>query len=348
MGDNIARLGARKIGGSNPCYLVAEVGTTCMGYLDKALRLVREAKAAGVDAVKFQVIDPSQVTNDAATYPVSVNGTVQHVPMKEMFRQLVFDEPSWKRIADEARLQGIAFFATVDYLDGVDMLERVGVDVHKIGAWDSTYKQLIEKIGKTGKPMFADIGPTTEQQARDIVDWYMAAGGSAVLFMHDFHTQDDTQMNMRTIQKLNEMYPWPAGFSSPAHDDDLDVAALALGAAYLEKRLILSRSDFAFHAHESLEPDELKSWVQRIRHVERALGRAVIEPSDKDRTGSLEYYRSVCSLRDIKACEFFSEENIGAKRPGTGIPTRRMDEILGRKATRDIPMNTLLSEGDFA
>lgn len=342
------KIGSGAIGPGQPCYLVVEVGTTCMGDLNKALQLVAAVKKAGADAVKFQVIDPTQISGDDVTYPVNTNGVVTQVSMKDMFQKLVFDESSWKKIADEARALGVDFFATVDYLDGVDMLDRIGVEAHKIGAWDATYKQLIEKIGKTGKPMFADLGPTTEQQARDIVVWYMAAGGSAVLFMHDFHTQDDTQMNMRAIEKLNEMFPWPAGFSSPAHDDDLDVAALALGAAYLEKRLILSRSDFAFHAHESLEPHELKAWVQRIRHVERALGRAVIEPSDKDHAGSFEYYRSVCSLRDIRAGEVFSEANLGAKRPGTGIPTCRMDELLGRKAVRDIPMNTLLAEGDFA
>jgi sialic acid synthase SpsE len=345
---NITQIGRRVIGPGQPCYLVAEVGTTCMGDIEKAIRLVTAVKDAGADAVKFQVIDPSQLSNDGVTYPVNVNGVVTQVPMKEMFQKLVFDEASWKIIADAARIAGIDFFATVDYPEGVEMLERIGVDAHKIGAWDSTYKQLIEKIGRTGKPMFADLGPTSEQQALDIVDWYMSAGGSSVLFMHDFHTQDDKQMNLRAIEKLNEMFPWPAGFSSPAHDDDLDMAALALGAAYLEKRLILSRSDFAFHAHESLEPDELKAWVQRIRHVERALGRAVIEPSDKDRTGSLEYYRSVCSLQDIRSGETFSEMNIGAKRPGTGIPTSRMDEILGRKAIRDISMNTLLADGDFS
>lgn len=342
------RIGTREIGAGLPCYLVVEVGTTCMGDMDKALRLVEAVKEAGADAVKFQVIDPGQISNDDVTYPVNVNGKVTKVSMRDMFNKLVFDEASWKSIADKARSLGIDFFATVDHLDGVDMLDRIGVVAHKIGAWDATYKQLIERIGKTGKPMFADLGPTTEQQARDIVDWYMAAGGSAVLFMHDFHTQDDTQMNMRAIEKLNEMFPWPAGFSSPAHDDDLDVAALTLGAAYLEKRLILSRSDFAFHAHESLEPDELKSWVQRIRHVERALGCAVIKPSDKDLAGSLDYYRSVCSMRDIRAGEIFSGANIGAKRPGTGIPTRKMTEILGQKAVRDIPVNTLLAEGDFA
>jgi N,N'-diacetyllegionaminate synthase len=341
-------LGKRKVGGSESCYLVVEVGTTCMGDIEKALRLIEFAKEAGVDAIKFQVIDPLQVSDSSATYLVVHEGKEQRVNMKEMFEKLIFSEEQWKKIADTARIAELDFFATVDYQDGVDMLDRIGVDAHKIGAWDATYKQLIEKIGRTGKPMFADLGPTTEQQARDIVDWYMAAGGSAVLFMHDFHTQDDTQMNMRAIERLNEMFPWPAGFSSPAHDDDLDVAALALGAAYLEKRLILSRSDFAFHAHESLEPHELKAWVQRIRHVERALGRSVIEPSDADRAGSLNYYRSICSLRDIRRGEVFSEANIGARRPGTGLPTAQMDQIDGKRAVRDIPINTLLKEGDFS
>lgn len=345
---NKTLIGQRSIGFGQPCYLIAEVGTTCMGDIDKALQLVAAAKDAGVDAVKFQVIDPSQLSDDRVTYPVNMKGVVTQVPMKDMFQKLVFDEPSWKKIADAARIVGVDFFATVDYLDGVEMLDRLDVDAHKIGAWDSTYKQLIEKIGQTGKPMFADLGPTTEQQARDIVNWYMAVGGSAVLFMQDFHTQDDMQMNLRAIEKLNEMFPWPAGFSSPALDHDLDLAALGLGAAYIEKRLILNRSDFAFHAHESLEPHELKVWVQRIRHVERALGRAVIEPSDKDRAGSLDYYRSVCSLQDIKAGEILSINNIGAKRPGTGIPTCKMDGIIGLTAQRDIPINTLLDEEDFS
>lgn len=342
------QLGCKVIGAGQPCYLIAEVGTTCMGDLDKALQLVTAVKEAGADAVKFQVIDPGQLSDEGVTYPISMNGVVTQVSMKSMFQKLVFDESNWKKIADAARIEGIDFFATADYPDGVEILERLGVHAHKIGAWDSTYKKLIEKIGNTGKPMFADLGPTTEQQSRDIVNWYIAAGGSAVLFMHDFHTKNDAQMNLRAIKRLNNLFPWPAGFSSPAHDHDLDVAALALGAAYIEKRLILSRSDFAFHAHESLEPQEFKAWVQQIRHVERALGRPVIEPSVEDLSASTHFFRSICSLTHIQRGEMFSDKNIGAKRPGSGIPPSRIEEIIGRKALHDIPVNTLLTERDFS
>lgn len=348
MNPRPIQINSKTLGFGQPCYLIAEVGTTCLGDLDKAFRLIDAGADAGMDAVKFQVIDPHQGSDASASYKVIADGEESRVNMREMFEKLVFTPEQWKLIADHCRARGVQFFATVDYLAGVEMLDQIGVEVHKVGAWDTTYRQLIECIGRTGKPMFVDLGPTTEREVDDLVAWYAGAGGGVVLFMHDFHTTDDRQMNLRAIHKLQERFPaWPVGFSSPARDDDLDLAALGLGAAYLEKRLILSRSEKAFHAHESLEPAELKAWVDRIRHIERALGRAVIEPSEADASGAKLYYRSLCTLRQIKKGEALSAENLGAKRPGTGLPTTRFDEVLGRRALRDLPADTLIAEGDW-
>lgn len=339
-------LGKSKIGPQQPCFLIAEVGTTCLGDVDKAFELITAAKLAGMDAVKFQVIDPEQISDRSTTYPMVVDGVVSQVNMYEMFKRLSFSESQWQEVANKCLSEGLQFFATVDYLEGVEMLDRLGVVVHKIGAWDATYFQLVQKIGQTGKPIFVDLGPTTENEVEDLVRWYCDAGGPAVLFMHDFHTLDDMQMNLRTISLLNERYEWPAGFSSPARDADLDVAALALGAAYIEKRLVLRRDENALHAHESLDPAELKEWVDRIRHVERALGVPCIQPSSNDLEGKAKYYRSVCTLKDVAAGDVFELNNLGAKRPGTGIPMVRLAEFLGKKAMRDIPSDTLLSEAD--
>jgi sialic acid synthase SpsE len=329
-------------------YLIAEVGTTCLGDFNGAIALVEAAAKAGCDAVKFQVIDPDQISDKSVTYPMMVQGKLEYVNMYEMLQRLKFSEAKWRGIAERCQSLGVEFFATADFIEGVEMLDRVGVNVHKIGAWDSNYRQLIERIGRTGKPMFADLGPTTASEVTDMVRWYTEAGGPAVLFMHDFHTQVDTQMNMRTIQLLNQMYPWPAGFSSPAQDETLDIASVALGACYVEKRLTLDRSQVSFHAHESLEPDELKAWVDTMRHVERSLGRAEILPSDVDLQGKLKYYRSICTLVPVKKGERFTEQNLGAKRPGTGIPTERFEEFLGRMASRDMSADTLLEEGDIS
>lgn len=348
MKEQTIKIGGRTIGRGLPVYLIAEIGTTCLGDYNGAMALIDAAAKAGCDAVKFQVIDPDQISDKSATYPMMVNGKIEHVNMYEMFQRLKFSESEWKGISAKCNALGLEFFATVDFIEGVDLLDRVGVNVHKIGAWDSNYRQLIEKIGQTGKPMFVDLGPTTAAEVSDLVRWYTEAGGPAVLFMHDFHTQLDTQMNMRAIQLLNQMYPWPAGFSSPAQDEALDIAAVALGACYIEKRLTLDRSQASFHAHESLEPEELKAWVDTIRHVERSLGSAEIKPSDVDLAGKLKYYRSICTLAPVKKGERFTEQNLGAKRPGTGIPTARFSEFVGKVANRDLPVDTLLQEGDAA
>jgi sialic acid synthase SpsE len=290
---NVVEIAGRKIGGNNPCFLIAEVGTTCLGDMDKAKKLIRASKEAGMDAVKFQMIDPEQISDKSVTYNVVHNGKTESVNMYEWWKRLKFSEEQWREIIAECKKLDILFFTTVDYVEGVDVLERLGAATHKIGAWDTTFRQLIERVGRTRKPMFVDLGPTTRLEVEELVSWYRAAGGTAVLFMHDFHTSNDAQMNLRTVQHLNQSFPWPAGFSSPAMDNDIDMAALALGSAYLEKRLILSRSEKAFHAHESMEPAELKDWVTRIRHVERALGKVDLIPSDRDVEMGRLYYRSV-------------------------------------------------------
>lgn len=341
-------IGGRAIGPGEPCYLVTEVGTTCVGDLDKARQLIDAAAAAGMDAVKFQLIDPTQLSDTSVTYPVIVDGKETRVSMKEMFERLKFTPDEWRTVRDACAHAGLQFFATVDYVEGVDLLEALEVPVHKIGAWDGTFRPLVERIGATAKPMFVDLGPTSEAEMGDILHWYREAGGTAVLFLHDFHTADDREMNLRAVQYLNETQPWPAGFSSPARDDALDFAALALGARVIEKRLILDRSEAAFHAHESLEPQELKCWVERIRHVERALGRRAIAPSSDDRRMSRDYYRSICTLRTVRSGEAFSPENVGGKRPGTGLATARLPQVWGRRAKRDLPPDTLLTEEDLA
>lgn len=347
MKNKKIKIGNKFIGGGSPCLLIAEVGTTALGDLKKALKLIKAAAQAGVDAVKFQLIDPDQISDKSVTYPVISGNVKKNVNMYKMFKDLSFSIQDWKIIKKTCEKNKLLFFTTVDFIAGVDLLEKIGVCTHKIGAWDTTYSPLIQRIGKTKKPMFVDLGPTTEVEIKKLVALYTKNGGTAVLFMHDFHTQDDREMNLRAIQKLNRMYPWPAGFSSPGLDDSIDVAALALGSACLEKRLTLNRKIRSFHAHESLEPLEMREWVKKIRHVERALGKAVIHPSKNDLKGKKLYYRSICTVQKIKKGQIFSYSNIDGKRPGTGISTMCIPEIIGRKAQKNLKANHILKKSDF-
>lgn len=341
-------IGGRNIGPGHPCFLVVEVGTTCLGDLDNALALVDAGAAAGVDGMKFQVIDPDQLSDSKVEYQFSANGQSYRANMKEMFKRLQFSRDQWAMIRDACHAKGMLFFATVDYPGGVDLLEELQVPVHKMGAWDVTHMPLVKRFAETGKPLFVDLGPATEHEVDALVEHFLKFGGKTVLFMHDFHTQDASQMNMRAISYLNSKYIWPAGFSSPGRNDDLDFLALGLGAYYLEKRLILSRSLKAFHADESLEPAELKEWAIRIRFAEQALGRTGIFPSDADRKMSVDYYRSIVVSSPIPSGAPLTEHNLAIKRPGSGIPAKDLVNILGRRATRDLAESTLLAPGDWA
>lgn len=344
MKQQVIHCGTRRIGPGQPCYLITEVGTTCLGNMDYALRLIEAAADAGMDAVKFQMIDPEQLSDASVTYRFRAGGREYETNMKQMFTRLGFSQEEWATLRDACLARGVDFFATVDFIEGVDWLDALDVPMHKMGAWDVTYRSLVERIAASGKPLVVDLGPATQAEMDDLLAW---AGGVPVIFLHDFHTSDDHQMNLRAVSHLLASQSWPCGFSSPGRDDDLDFAALGLGAQVLEKRLILSRQDMAFHADESLEPNELRHWVGRIRHVERALGKSAIVPSEVDRAHAREYYRSICTLRPVLAGEMFSHANLGAKRPGTGMPPSKLGEIWGRQATRDLAENTLLCEGDW-
>ena len=345
MKKNEVKIGAKNIGNDNPCYLILEVGTTHLGDVNKALKLIEAGSMAGADAIKFQLIDPYQISNSEISYKYKLGDRNMEQNMQSMFERLAFTKEQWLIIKKACEVNNVHFFATVDYEEGVDLLEEINVPVHKMGGWDITFKQLIEKIAKTGKPMFIDLGGS-EEEVNQCVEWFENAGGKTILFMHDFHTEQEDQMNMRAISYLQDKYPWPVGFSSPGRDDDLDLLALGLGVSYIEKRLILSRNDEAYHAHQSLEPDEMKIWIDKIRKAERTLGSKKIKQTDADRKMSLDYYRSICALKDIKKGEYFSFQNIGSKRPGTGIAVAKIDEYIGRLAKKNIMKNTLIKEGD--
>lgn len=340
-------IGKHVIGQDNQIYLIAEVGTTCLGDINQAFALIEAGADSGMDAIKFQLIDPDQESDKSATYMVRTPAYTKNINRSEMFRKLQFSREEWKSIIDKCHSHNVDFFVTVDYVKGVDMLEEYAVPAHKIGAWDTTYKPLIQRIGQTGKPMFIDLGPTTEEELHTLVRWYIDAGGSAIIFLHDFHTNNDMEMNMDAIRYLQDISEWPVGYTSPARDHDLDFLALGMGAKALEKRLIMDRNVDAFHAHESLEPDELKAWVKRIRHAEHAIGRRGILPSTTDRTGRDKYYRSICTLRAIKKGDVFTPDNLHGKRPGTGLPTDYLDKVWGKRAARDLAADILINEADI-
>lgn len=340
-------IGPKRIGDGHPVFCIAEAGTTANGNVETAKALIQVAAEAGFDAVKFQTIDPEQLSDRTAVYRYQTLDGEAEENMYEMFKGLTFTPGQWRELAETAAAADILFFSTIDYPAGVEMLLDCGVPAFKVGSWDVTFDQLLIRLARTGKPILFDLGPASLEEVVRLASLCQQHGNSQLLPLHDFHTQRPEEMNMRTIPFLKQTLRVPAGFSAPGRDSDLDVMAVALGANALEKRITLRRGSAGHHHALCLEPDECRPWIERIRTAERCLGQAGVFPSEADLKDAARYYRSLATCAPVARGEVFTWANLDAKRPGTGIPMRQAELFLGRPAKRDIPANTLLSWEDL-
>jgi N,N'-diacetyllegionaminate synthase len=341
-------LGSKVVGGDAPCFLAAEAGTTCNGNLSMAKELIDVAADAGFDAIKFQTIGPdANLSDKTVMYRYKTMDGWAEQNMYEMFQTLVFQPEEWQELARYTRSKGLIFFSSADYLEGVDILEACNVPIHKSGSWDVTYEPLIIKMAKTGKPLMLDLGPSTLAEIVRFMELSRQYGKGAAILLHDFHTDVAAQMNMRNIPYLQKMFGLPVGFSAPGRQDDLDIIAVALGADLIEKRITLSRKTPGHHHAVSIEPSELKPWVERIRVAEASLGSREVRPSEADLADAKKYFRSICTLRSIRRGEPYTPENLDGKRPGNGIPTRHLDQFWGRSAPLDLEADKLLTWKDL-
>jgi N-acetylneuraminate synthase/N,N'-diacetyllegionaminate synthase len=263
--------------------------------------------------------------------------------MYEMFKGLEFSLKDWLRIRDYCQEKKIIFYATVDYIPGVELAEKFGMIAYKIGSWDATNYPLIQRIAQTGKPFQIDLGPVTISEIEKLLTIIYSEGNDQVLLLHCSHAKTDDAINIRSIPYLKKVFDVPVGYSADSRDFVPDLAAVALGANIIEKRLTLNSSYLGHHHIKALEPKELKEYVTMIRHAEALLGAYSVKPSAEDLRQKSLYFVSVVADVDIPAGTTITSEMITCKRPGIGIAPEFLSIIVGRKAQRNIKRNELLS-----
>jgi len=341
------KIGPRQIGPEEPVFVVAEAGTTSNGDLPTALKLVDAAAEAGADAIKFMILGPDYFMSDrTVTYEYEWAGGRHVENMYEMFKKLMFTEEEWFKIRDHCRERGIIFYATVDYLQGVDLAERLDVAAYKLSSWDITYLPLIEKVGSTGKPVQLDLGPATLADLAKAMQVLDQCGNDQVILVYCTHAAIDREVNLPSVPYLQQVFRCPVGYSADSLETAPDIAAVALGAHLIEKRLSLSRSYFGHHHIHAVEPDEFKEYLACIRRVEEMLGHPQLTPSREDTRLKEHYYVSLVADRDIPAGTVITRDMIACKWPGTGIAPEFADLVVGRTARREIACNQVLGWDD--
>ena len=338
------RVGDRLVGTGQPVFLIADVGLTNGGDLKRALMLIEIAKELGVDAIKFQMIGPEYLLGDRKityTYPTITHGNVTE-NMFEMFSALTFSPSEWNKISQAAKSAGLEFICTSHYLDAVDILEELNVVCHKICSWSVTHKRLIQKTGKTGKPLFMDMGTSTQSSLLELSDWYYNEGGSAMIPLHDFHTSDATEMNFRSIEHLRNLLATPVGYTSPGRSSHHEYMAMGLGVNVIEKRLTHDRTIPKNGHWKALEPDEFRGWIGIIKELELSLGSKVIRPTKGDIEISKWAFKSIFAIKTIARDTTITDDMVDGRRPGNGISAKRIDDVVGKKANCDIQPGTMM------
>ena len=339
-------IGKRTIGLGHPVYVIAEVSANHHQRFDEAVKIVHAAKAAGADAVKLQTYTPDTITIACDREPFRVGGGTLwdgrnlHDLYGEAYTPWDW-QPRLKQIANEL---GLDLFSTPFDATAVDFLEEMQVPAHKVASFELVDIPLIQKVARTGKPLIISTGMATVEEIDEAVQTARRAGATqiALLKCSSAYPAPAEEMNLRTIPELAHRFDVPAGLSDHTMGTAVPVAAVALGACIIEKHLTLSRSEPGPDSIFSLEPQEFKTMVDEVRVVEKALGQVFFGYSAKE-ASSRAFRRSLFVVQDVKRGEIFSAANVRSIRPGHGLHTRHLPEVLGRSASRDIERGTPLS-----
>jgi pseudaminic acid synthase len=338
-------IGGRRIGPGEPAYVVAEMSGNHGGNFDRAVEIVRAAKASGADAVKLQTYTADTLTIDCDNEHFRIGqGTIwDGRTLYDLYGEAYTPwewQPRLREVADEV---GIDLFSSPFDATAVEFLERMGVPAHKVASFEVVDWELIRKIARTGKPMIMSTGMATLDEIREAVAVAREAGAAeiALLKCTSAYPAPPEEMNLRAMTHLAEELQVPVGLSDHTLGFVVPVAAVAMGACIIEKHFILSREHPSPDRTFSLEPAEFSAMVDAIRTVEKAMGDVLYGVSaEEDR--SRVFRRSLFVVRDIKAGEEFTRENVRSIRPGYGLAPKHLSRVLGRRASTDIQRGTPL------
>lgn len=340
------KIGNRFVGGDAPTFIVAEVSANHLQDFERAKAIIKAAADAGADAVKLQTYTADTITLDCdndyfqITQGTIWDGTTLHKLYQEAFTPWEW-QPELLKYANEL---GMECFSSPFDPTAVDFMEEMNMPAYKIASFEINDIPLIRKIAQLGKPMIFATGIAYLEDIERALQVCKEEGNEQVILLKctSQYPSPYESMNLKVISNMAEVFDCTTGLSDHSMGCTVAVAAVALGAKMVEKHLTLSRADGGADAEFSMEPAEFKQMVDEIRIVEKALGKVTYELTEQQ-IRSREDGRSLFVVKDMKEGEIFTEDNVRSIRPNFGLHTMYYEDILGKKAKKDIAKGTPLA-----
>lgn len=277
----VRMLGDRPVGPGHPVYVCGEIGINHNGDVDNALRLIDIAAHAGADAVKFQKRTP-EICTPRDQWDIERDTPWGRMTYIDYRHRVEFGVEEYSRIDEHCKARGIAWFASPWDTEAVDFLEQFDLPAHKVASASLTDDELLRKLRSTGRTTILSTGMSTPAQIRHAVE---VLGSENVLMCHATSTYPakPEELNLRMINTLGREFPnVPIGYSGHETGLQTTVAAVAIGAVFVERHITLDRAMWGSDQAASVEPGGLERLVRDIRVVQNALGDGVKKVYDSE------------------------------------------------------------------
>jgi sialic acid synthase SpsE len=325
----------RRWDGTQPPYVIAEVGVNHDGDLGVARDCIQAAAAAGVDAVKFQTFLTTEFMADRDlkyTYETASGQVTES--MHAMFERLQMPTEWHVVLQNEAAKCNVDFLSSSADRAAVDLLVNLDVPVLKLASEDLINRPLLEYVAQCDRAVLLSTGMADELEIREAVQVLSASGCPRLILLHcvSIYPTPDAQANLNRITALHERFSVPVGWSDHTVGVDAALASTALGAIVIEKHFTLDRRRLGPDHLWSADPAEMSQLVLGVRRVHQQLGRSSCDPADGELTLRNDYRRSIVAARPIAEGECIDRAALCLKRPGTGLHPRHLAALTGRTA----------------
>lgn len=325
--------------------IIAEIGSVHDGSFAMAKKLIDLAKKCGADIVKFQThIADAETTRDAPS-PSYFTAESRY----DYFTRTGFTQVQWKALKKHADKVGIEFLSSPFSIEAVRLLEKVGVKRYKVPSGEVTNIPLLQAIAKTRKPVLISSGMSSWKELDEAVKTIRRVHDKiTVLQCTSEYPCPPEQVGLNLIMEMRKRYKLPVGFSDHTLTIDAPVAATALGITVLEKHLTLSRKMYGSDAKHSLEPEEFSDMVRAVRAVETMLA-SKVDMHDVRRVSHMKriFEKSVVTVVDIPAGTRITAKMIAVKKPGTGIPAKDYEKVIGKRTKRKMKADRVITWKDI-
>jgi pseudaminic acid synthase len=341
------KIDLREIGTAYPPFIVAEMSGNHNKSLDRALEIVEAAATAGAHGLKIQTYTPDTMTIDLDEREFHISDPTSLWAGTSLYRLYEEAYTPWewhKPIFDHARKLGLVVFSTPFDDTAVDFLESLDVPCYKIASFENTDLPLIRRVAITGKPLIISTGMASVSELDETVQTARNAGCKDLILLKCTSNYPATpkNTNILTIPHMRTLFDCEVGLSDHTMGIGVSVASVALGATVIEKHFTLNRSDGGVDSTFSLEPLEMAQLVIETQRAWESLGHVSYSPGEAEKK-SLQYRRSLYVVKDLKAGDVLTPINVRAIRPGLGLSTKYIDQVLGRPVNQDIKRGTPLT-----